>query len=153
VLPLPPPSWESWTTPPFVVAEIDRLLDRHTYPQIAAILNERGLRSGKGRRFTARCVARLQRAYHLKPRYDRLRAAGMLTLDEMARALGVHPQTVKTWHAHGLLRAHAYTDKPEWLYEPPGENGPRKAQGVKLSKRTPPGVILTLRPKEVQCEA
>jgi DNA invertase Pin-like site-specific DNA recombinase len=153
VLPLPQASWESWTTPPAVVAEIDRLLDLHTYPQIAAILNERGFRSGKGQPFTARYIARLQRAYHLQSRYDRLREAGMLTLDEMARARGVHPETVKTWHAQGLLRAHAYTGKPEWLYEPAGENAPRKAQGVKLSKRTPPGEILPLRPKEVQCEA
>jgi len=77
----------------------------------------------------------------------------MLTLGEMAHALGVNPKTVKIWHAHGLLRAHAYTDKPEWLYEPTGEDAPRKAQGVNLSKRIPPGEILSLRPKEVQCEA
>ena len=153
LLPLPPASWKSWTTPPAVVAEIDRLLDLHTYRQIAALLNERGLRSGKGQRFTGRYIARIQRAYHLQARYDRLREAGMLTLGEMARALSVNPQTVKIWHAHGLLRAHAYTDKPEWLYEPAGENAPRKAQGVKLSKRIPPGEILTLRPKEVHCEA
>ena len=45
----------------------------------------------------------------------------------------VNPKTVKIWAAHGLLQAHAYTDKPEHLYEPPGRDAPRKAQGMKLS--------------------
>lgn len=92
VLPPPPASWASGTTSPAVVADIDRLLDRHTCPEIAAIPNERDLRSGKGQRFTARYIARIQRAYHLQPRYDRLRKAGMLTVEEMAAALEIHPR-------------------------------------------------------------
>jgi DNA invertase Pin-like site-specific DNA recombinase len=153
VLPLPPASWESWTTSPAVVAEIDRLLDRHTYPQIAAILNERGFRSGKGQRFTARYIARIQRAYHLQPRYDRLRKAGMLTVEEMAAALELHPQRVKIWNRHGLIRGHAYNGKNDCLYEPPGDNPPRKAQGVKLSKRRLASGLVPEGTEEVQCEA
>ena len=42
-------------------------------------------------------VARLQRNYCLKPRYDRLREAGLLTLQEMADALHVTPTSVKIW--------------------------------------------------------
>jgi hypothetical protein len=38
---------------------IDRLLDHHPYPAIAARLNEQGLQSGEGKLFTARIVARL----------------------------------------------------------------------------------------------
>jgi len=48
-LPLPPNSWQLRQTSPDVVKEIDQLLDQYTYPQIAAILNERGLRSGVGK--------------------------------------------------------------------------------------------------------
>ena len=59
--------------------EVDRLLDHHTYQQIASILNERGLRSGEGKSFSVRIVARIQKRYGLMPRYDRLRKAGMLT--------------------------------------------------------------------------
>ena len=51
----------------------------------------------------------------------------MLTLHEMASVLAVNPSTVKIWAAHGLLNAHAYTDKPEYLYEPPGAARPSKA--------------------------
>jgi hypothetical protein len=140
-------------TSPEVVAEISRLLNDHTYGASAAILNERGLRSGKGQSFTARYIARIQKHYGLKTRYDRLRDLGMLTLDEIAHALAVHPKTVKTWAAHRMLRARAYTDKPECLYEPPGKDAPRKAQGMKLSQRMPPDQFMPECFEEVQCEA
>jgi DNA-binding transcriptional MerR regulator len=42
----------------------------------------------------------------------------MLTLAEMARALGVSMRTVRIWRGHGLLRGHAYTDNGKCLYEP-----------------------------------
>lgn len=133
-----------------VVAEIDKLLNEHTYGEIAAILNERGLRSGTGQPFTARYIARIQLRYGLKPRYDRLRDMGLLTVEEIAQALAVHPKTVKTWATYGMLRRHPYTDKPECLYEPPGKEAPRKAQGFKLSQRMP---LMPERFNEVQCEA
>ncbi len=72
VLDRPSKCWEMWTTSREVVAEIDRLLNSHTYPEIAAILNDRAVRAGKGGRFTARTIARIQKAYRLTPRYDRL---------------------------------------------------------------------------------
>ena len=87
-LPLPRNSWQQWKTCPDVVKEINRLLDQHTYRQIAATLNERALRSGQGKVFTSRIVAGIQRRYHLSPRYDRLRKAGMLTVAETAALLG-----------------------------------------------------------------
>jgi DNA invertase Pin-like site-specific DNA recombinase len=151
-LPLPLNSWQRRQTSPDVVKEIDQLLDQHTYPQIAAILNERGMRSGEGKAFTSRFVARIQRSYALIPRYDRLRKAGMLTLKEMAALLGICPQQVKIWDRHGLIRGHAYNDKNDRLYEHPGANPPRKAQGVKLSQRSVNRVV-SQRIEEVQCEA
>jgi len=135
-----------------VVKQIDQLLDQHTYPQIAAILNERGVRSGEGKAFTSRIVARIQRSYALMPRYDRLRKTGMLTIKEMAALLGICPQRVRIWSQHGLIRGHAYNDKNDCLYEPPGENSPRKAQGIKLSQRRVTWVV-SQRIEEVQCEA
>ena len=142
-----------WATSREVVTEIDRLLDSHTYPEIAAILNDRALRAGKGGRFTARTIARIQKAYHLTPRYDRLRAAGMLTIAEMAHALGVSTRPVRLWRVHGLGRGHPYTDKGDRLYEPPDAHAPRKAQGVKRSCRCPAPALVLHGRKEVQCEA
>ena len=140
-LPLPRKSWQQWKTSPDVVEEINRLLDQHTYRQIAASLNEGTMRSGQGKVFTSRIVAGIQRRHRLMPRYDRLRNAGMLTVEEIAAALGICPQRVTIWARHGLIRAHPYNDKNDCLYEPPGTHPPRKAQGVKLSRRQPADIV------------
>lgn len=66
----------------------------------------------------------------------------------MAALLGVGVQTVKQWRYAGLLRATAYNDKGECLYEPPGENPPRKSRGVPIRFR-----LNAERPNEVQCSA
>ena len=152
-LPNPLRSWEGWMTDVEVVSKIDQGLNTQTFSEIAVTLNTNGFRSGKGQRFTPRYIARIQKQYALRSRFDRLRALGLLTLKEMASVLSVNPKTVKIWTAHGLLRAHAYTDKPEHLYEPVGPNMPRKAQGVNLCLRRPTTSVLPQCSKEVQCEA
>jgi hypothetical protein len=152
-LPLAQPAWQLRQTSAQVVAEIDALLDDHTEGQIASILNERGHVSGEGKPFHALMVQRLRRDYDLKTRYNRLRGAGMLTLAEIAGRLRVATQTVKKWRDHGLLRAHAYNDKNECLYEHPGDNPPAKKQGSKLSKRRRFSELPPNRAKAVQCEA
>jgi hypothetical protein len=134
-LPRPLIAWELRTTPAEVVAEIDRLTDHYTDKRIVQILNQRGALSGCGQRFNSRIVARLRREYQLKPRYDRLREKGLLTLQEMSDRLEVTPKCVIHWRNHGLLRAYPFNDRDDWLYEDPGPNPPRKAQGVKLAKR------------------
>jgi hypothetical protein len=151
-LPLPQRAWEQRQTNAMVVATIDRMLNDHTYPEVAAVLNSQGLHSGEGKPFSARIVARIQRNYHLRPRYDRLRQAGMLTVEEMTHVLGINPQTVRIWNRHKLIRGHAYNAKNDCLYENPGENAPRKAMGVSLSKRAASMVVVQCA-QEVQCEA
>lgn len=152
-LPRPLTAWEIRTTPAELVAEIDRLTDEHTDKQIVRILNERGKLSGAGRRFNSRVVARLRREYHLKTRYDRLREKGLLTLDEMSQRLGITRHCVVTWRNYGLLRGYPINDRDDWLYEDPGPTPPRKAQGVKLSKRRRFPENGVHRPQEVQYEA
>jgi DNA invertase Pin-like site-specific DNA recombinase len=152
-LPNPLRSWESWMTDTEVVSKVDQLLDTQTFSEIAATLNRDGFRSGKGQCFTPRYIARIQKQYGLRSRFDRLRALGLLTLNEISSLLSVNPKTVKIWTAHGLLKAHAYTDKPESLYESVGVNMPRKAQGVKFCLRQPAASVLPQCSKEVQCEA
>ena len=77
----------------------------------------------------------------------------MLTVDEMAAMLGITPQSVKIWNRHGLLRGHAYNNKNDCLFEHPGNNPPRKAQGVKLAKRRLANQVIAHGTQEVQCEA
>jgi hypothetical protein len=153
-LPKPMTAWELRTTPAEIVAEIDRLTDQHTDKQIVKLLNERGALSGCGQRFNSRIVARLRREYQLKPRYDRLRDQGLLTLEEISARLDINPKCVVTWRTNGLLLGYPVNDRDDWLYEDPGPNPPRKAQGVKLAnrRRLPPENVVR-GSQEVQYEA
>ena len=153
VAPLPRNASESWQTPPDVVAEIDRRLDESTEAEIAEQLNEQGLRSGKGREFTHRLVGNVRRGYHLKSRYERVRDAGLLTAAEMAVELGVCKTTIHAWRRHGLLHAHAYNAKDQYLFQPVEHVGPAKQQGQKRSERIPFTPVVVHRTKEVQDEA
>jgi DNA invertase Pin-like site-specific DNA recombinase len=152
-LPRPLNSWEARQTPPEVVTEVDRLLDHHTEKEIARLLNERGVCSGEGLAFHSRTIARIRCKYQLKSRYDRLREKGLLTIEEMSDRLKLTPVWVRAWRDHGLLRAYPVSDKHVWLYEDPGPNPPRKAQGTKLSERCrfPENVVQGS--QEVQYEA
>ena len=124
IQPIPLSAWQLRQTSREVVSEVDRLLDLHTRAEIVAILNAKGMRSGEGLLFQRLTVARIERDYGLKSRYARLRERGMLSLSEVARRLDVCPQTVNRWRRYGLLLAHAYNDRGECLYEPPGEDAP-----------------------------
>jgi DNA invertase Pin-like site-specific DNA recombinase len=136
-LPVPPDAAQLRKTPTAVLTAIDELLDHHTHTEIAAILNQRGLTSGEGRPFTITMIQRVIRTYQLPSREQRLRAAGMLTLPEIAAQLGVATGTIKIWHHAGLLTGHPYNDKGQCLYPPPGPNPPARTQGAKLSTRRP----------------
>jgi DNA invertase Pin-like site-specific DNA recombinase len=121
----PKASWEKVKTPPEIVELVDELLDHHIYDEIADILNARGLRPGGsawpgkgGSRFTRLRVQYIVHSYRLQPRFDRLRARGLLTRDELALRLGIHVSTLTRWAKHGIIKAHAYNGHA-WLYEEP----------------------------------
>jgi len=147
-VPIPPPAWQLRQTQPDTVAALHRLLDDHTDAQTADALNAAGHRSGEGKPFTARIVLNLRHSHQLPSHADRLRARGMLTLNEIARQLGVHHSTIKAWHRAGLLTAHQANDKNTPLFDPPDPTDPRlvKRQGSKLTNRaltatTPGGAV------------
>jgi DNA invertase Pin-like site-specific DNA recombinase len=123
-LPMPKTGPEARRTPPEVITAIDKLLDHHTSGDIAAILNDRGLHSGTGEPFHQRMLDQIIRAYRLRSRRSRLRAAGMLTLAETAAAHRVHPHTIKAWRRAGIVGAQRYNDKGEYLYDPPDPANP-----------------------------
>lgn len=128
----PKSSAQQVKTRPEVVELVDALLHNHTYPEIADILNDRGIRPGgsarrgqAGARFTALRVAYLAHEYELRSRYDRLRSRGMLTRPEAAARLGICESTLMRWVEHGLVARHAYNAHAH-LYEAPGPNPPTK---------------------------
>lgn len=152
-LPLPLSATELWRTSSELVAEIDQLLDNHTCSEVATILNERGIRSPKGHRFHTEMVARVRRQHGKASRYERLRTKGFKTLEETAKDLGVVKPTVIKWRKRGLLKAHAFTDKNEYLYEPIADDAPARirARNIHENKYNPP--LVSKPAKEVQYEA
>ena len=120
-LPLPRSAPELRKTHSTVVAEIDRLIDKHTDVEIAEILNARSLRPGVADRFSTIIISHIRQQYRLESRFSRLRQQGMLTLQEMTAALGLDPGTVKKRATRGQLVSFVYNDKGQRLYEPPGE--------------------------------
>jgi DNA invertase Pin-like site-specific DNA recombinase len=106
-------------TQPEIVAAVDELLDTHGDTEIATILNARGLQPVVSDTFTAFVVYRIRTAHGLASRFDRLRRQGLLTLEEMAETLGVHPTTVKHRAARGQLESVVYNHKNQRLYAPP----------------------------------
>jgi hypothetical protein len=103
---------------PAVVTEVDRLIDDHTDSEIAAALDAAGYQPPIGDRFTIWIVWKIRKAHGLGSRRERLRQNGMLTLEEMAATLGVHPQTVKDRASRGQLASVVYNEKHQRLYAP-----------------------------------
>jgi DNA invertase Pin-like site-specific DNA recombinase len=149
-LPRPLPAPELRKTNEAVIREIDHLLEEHTEREIAVILNQKGVRSGAGKPFTRSMIVHLKYAYNLTDRYSRLRAAGKLTVDEVAERLGIRVGSVKKWRDRGLLPAHRYNDKGECLYETPAADLPRKYAHKRSYLRK--NELSTNAAEEVQCE-
>ena len=120
-LPRPLKSYETWTTAPEVIREIDRLLDDHTESEVAAILNERGMLTGAGLKFDSARIAKLRFCYGLKERFTRLRERGLLTVGDVSKALGVHTSTINRRRCNGVLKGYRWyrvNDRNEYMYEP-----------------------------------
>jgi DNA invertase Pin-like site-specific DNA recombinase len=137
-LPLPLDACDLRRTSPEVVAEIDRLLNDHTDNEVAAMLNQRGIVSFDHKPFRRSMIQSIRGTHHLPSRHQRLRAQGMLNVAELAAMLIVTTDTINRWRCAGLLAAHRCCDRPEWLYEPPGEGPPVPHQGVRLASRAHP---------------
>ncbi len=134
-LPTPQKPWQAWKASPELVRLVDSLLNEHTDEQVAAILNERGLKTGKGSIFRGRLIGNIRRAFGLKCRYDRLREKGKLTIQEMASRLSMDVHTIRAWRKAGLLLGYLGNDREVYLFDPPGANAPTKHLGQKLSNR------------------
>ena len=98
-------------------------------------------------------VARVRDHYHLRGRYERLRERGLLTLAEVASVLQISTATAKHWRRAGLLRAHAYNDKNQYLYEPPGADAPARYTWKGIRQWDRQRRSMSLPPNEVQYEA
>jgi DNA invertase Pin-like site-specific DNA recombinase len=111
-------AWEAHTTPAGTLKLIDELLDEQPFGETAAILNQRGHTSGWDKPFSAASLAQLCNKRGIPSHRDRLRAAGMLTLQEIADQLAVTPATVKIWHRQGRITGRRVDGRRDHLYHP-----------------------------------
>jgi hypothetical protein len=146
-------AWKKYMTAPAVLAEIDRLLDQHTDAEVARVLNERGLASGRRMKFTGQIIAALRKGNSLKSRYKRLRERGMLDVTQMAALLGTSMRTIYIWHRQGRLHPHRYNDSGAYLYEIPESDSPLLQPDRKYRRGKPADRLLHSTNNEVQYEA
>jgi DNA invertase Pin-like site-specific DNA recombinase len=134
-LPLPESAVTLFKTKPEVIAEVDRLLDRHTDKKIAELLNNRGFRTGRGHPFKANTVGWIRNTYGLKSLYERLREKGLFTQNEIALQFKVTPTTVRNWRDRGFLIAYVYNNKKQSLYEFSHDESVKKRFDQRISER------------------
>jgi hypothetical protein len=137
-VPRPLRAWEAHTTPTATVALIDELLAEHTYDETAKILNQQGITGGWGKPFTVPSLTALCRARKIPGLGDRLRAAGMLTLDEIATELGVATATIKTWQLRGQITGRRIDARRAHLYHP-GQTRPADRRRRQHAQAVPAG--------------
>jgi hypothetical protein len=118
-LPRPLTAWELRATSPEARQQMNALLDEYTDAQVAAILNERGLRTGAGEAFDAASVQWVRFSAGLTSLKQRLLDAGMLTGQQIAAQLGVRRTTIGRWRREGRLEARICNEMGQWLYAPP----------------------------------
>jgi hypothetical protein len=124
-IPIPMAGWHKTRTPETTLAVLDKLLDTHTNSQAAAALNAAGLTDGAGRPFTTDRVRYHCYHYNIPNLAQRCKAAGMLTLDQIAADLAAHPFTAKRWHQLGLLTGVQTDDRGSALFHP-GQTRPSR---------------------------
>lgn len=111
-------NWEKRRTPSEALRLIDRLLEDHTEEEVAKILNRQGVRPGVRGAFARRQVQSLRAAYDLRSRWERLRARGLLTRQEMAARHHACVETISRWRREGKVKGHLLDETPTHLYEP-----------------------------------
>src|SRR5271166_2680237 len=133
-LPAPLNAWQRRKTPDEVTELTARLLDTHTYAQIADHLNAAGHTSGDGHRWDGSRVSKLASSYQLPSHDQRLQDRGLLTLDQIAADLGAHPCSIKRWHRLGLITGEQADDRGIFRYHP-GQTRPASADAETARKR------------------
>ena len=117
-LPRPLRAWEQHTTPASTNELIEQLLDEHTYDETVEILNQHGLTGGWGKPFTVPSPTQLCKNRGIPSHRDRLRAQGMLTLEEIAAQFGVTTDTIKIWQRRGHTTGRRIDGRRLHLYHP-----------------------------------
>jgi hypothetical protein len=95
------PSAHRLRYPPEVLARIRALSADHSDEEIAALFNQEGLKTPRGRPFARRLVGLIR--YHFKIPTHVDRRPGELSAQELADLLGIRPDVIYYWIQHGTL--------------------------------------------------
>jgi hypothetical protein len=126
-LPRPRPPPRATRVSSEVIAQLDRLLEHGSDREAAAHLNALGYRTWRGQRFTTKKVTTLRERAGLESRFERLRAQGFLSAQEIARALGVCVTQAYILGRKGILPRQHYGRGQRCLFAP--LNGARYVRG------------------------
>lgn len=107
-----------------VVQTVRDLAARRTDDEIASELNQRGLKSGKGRAFTGSAVAWIRWKFQIeKPgsdpgfaRHVGISSDGSYSTSALALMLGVGIHTIHYWREKGILEAFQETPNGPWWH-------------------------------------
>ena len=133
-VPRPLTAYELHTTAPATIALIEALLDDHPYDEVVGILNERRITGGWGKPFNVASLRALCRLRGIPDHRERLRAQGMLTLEEIAAQLGVTTQTIKIWQRRGDISGRRTDGRRECLYHP-GQRRPPDGRTTRWQRK------------------
>jgi DNA invertase Pin-like site-specific DNA recombinase len=122
-VPRPRTAAELHTTPAATLALIDQLMAEHTFDEAITVLHERNILTGWGKPYNVASLTALCRTRNIPSLRDRLQAAGMLTLTQIAHDLDTTPSTVKIWQRLGLITGRRVNGRREHLYHP-GQHRP-----------------------------
>jgi DNA invertase Pin-like site-specific DNA recombinase len=109
-------------TPPAALRRIRELAPQHPDEQIAEILNQQGLRTGKGLAWTPRRVRKVRQRRDIptgcpcRPQGTGPRGDGLLAASQAAQRLGVDASTITCWFQQGILKGQqSKPNAPVWV--------------------------------------
>jgi len=133
--PLPLAAPDLFRTPTEIIELVRALGLEHTDAQIARILDARGLKPSRGRKFSRMSVRHLRQNYGIDSYFDLLRKRGWLTTVELAARLGIHICTAKTFAQEGVVKAVHANDRGDLLFELPNGILPKAHPGKRFRDR------------------
>lgn len=92
-------------TPPQALAIVREFGATHSNMQIAKMLNDAGLRTGKNLRFTPRHVAGVRRIYKIFTPRTVAAQDGETSVKQAAQILGIPADAIYNWLRHGQVLA------------------------------------------------
>jgi len=110
-------SYETWLTPPEALTFIEDNLSRHkTATEIAEILNEHELKSGKGLPYTRSLVNSIIRTNNLKTLEERFTEMGYVPQREIQALTGLTGKNLKKLRDKGIVRNYKMSSHMKFWY-------------------------------------